>query len=188
MSPAISNARDPWFRLLTGSRNRPPRFQAVEYDGRFFVNPGSATGAWTGLWNGCVSHVNWWGLLMRATLTRILQGADSFVCADGHSGPSGRHVCIPVDRWRSSGGENRVSEGRRPLQRATSECSVTSEHPEQSLSSSTTAKCVVIPWVSICTVYCMEVDDQNDRCNHQCPGPPREDGREIKLCPPIYVP
>jgi len=27
-------------------------FQAVEYDGRFFVNPGSATGAWTGLWNG----------------------------------------------------------------------------------------------------------------------------------------
>jgi len=31
------------------------RFQAVEYDGRFFVNPGSATGAWTGLWNGCVS-------------------------------------------------------------------------------------------------------------------------------------
>lgn len=32
------------------------RFQAVEYDGRFFVNPGSATGAWTGLWNGCVLH------------------------------------------------------------------------------------------------------------------------------------
>jgi vacuolar protein sorting-associated protein 29 len=24
-------------------------FQAVEYDGKFFVNPGSATGAWTGL-------------------------------------------------------------------------------------------------------------------------------------------
>ncbi|KAF8551654.1 Metallo-dependent phosphatase [Imleria badia] len=24
-------------------------FQAIEYDGRFFVNPGSATGAWTGL-------------------------------------------------------------------------------------------------------------------------------------------
>lgn len=24
-------------------------FQAIEYDGKFFVNPGSATGAWTGL-------------------------------------------------------------------------------------------------------------------------------------------
>lgn len=24
-------------------------FQAVEYDGKFFVNPGSATGAWTPL-------------------------------------------------------------------------------------------------------------------------------------------
>ena len=34
----------------------PPsrRFQAVEYDGRFFVNPGSATGAWIGSYNGCV--------------------------------------------------------------------------------------------------------------------------------------
>ncbi|KAI0699145.1 Metallo-dependent phosphatase [Cerioporus squamosus] len=29
-------------------------FQAVEYDGRFFVNPGSATGAWIGSYNGCV--------------------------------------------------------------------------------------------------------------------------------------
>lgn len=27
------------------------RFQAIEYGGRFFVNPGSATGAWTGLHN-----------------------------------------------------------------------------------------------------------------------------------------
>ncbi|KAH9887349.1 Metallo-dependent phosphatase [Cubamyces sp. BRFM 1775] len=27
-------------------------FQAVEYDGRFFVNPGSATGAWIGTFNG----------------------------------------------------------------------------------------------------------------------------------------
>ncbi|KAF9078486.1 retrograde transporter [Rhodocollybia butyracea] len=26
--------------------------QAVEYDGRFFLNPGTATGAWTGAWNG----------------------------------------------------------------------------------------------------------------------------------------
>ncbi|KAJ3872148.1 Metallo-dependent phosphatase-like protein [Lentinula edodes] len=25
--------------------------QAVEYDGRFFLNPGTATGAWTGAWN-----------------------------------------------------------------------------------------------------------------------------------------
>ncbi len=30
-------------------------FQAVEYDGRFFVNPGSATGAWIGSYNGCVT-------------------------------------------------------------------------------------------------------------------------------------
>jgi len=26
-------------------------FQAVEHDHRFFVNPGSATGAWTGSWS-----------------------------------------------------------------------------------------------------------------------------------------
>ncbi|KIL60991.1 hypothetical protein M378DRAFT_874310 [Amanita muscaria Koide BX008] len=29
-------------------------FQAVEYDGRFFINPGSATGAWTGAYTTCV--------------------------------------------------------------------------------------------------------------------------------------
>mgnify|MGYP002718889561 CR=1 FL=1 len=28
------------------------RFEAFEFEGRFFVNPGSATGAWSGLWNG----------------------------------------------------------------------------------------------------------------------------------------
>ena len=28
------------------------RFQAVEYDNRFFVNPGSATGAWIGTYHG----------------------------------------------------------------------------------------------------------------------------------------
>ncbi len=27
-------------------------FEAFENDGKFFVNPGSATGAWSGLWNG----------------------------------------------------------------------------------------------------------------------------------------
>jgi predicted phosphodiesterase len=32
----------------------PSRFQAIEHDGHFFVNPGSATGAWTGQWNGYV--------------------------------------------------------------------------------------------------------------------------------------
>jgi hypothetical protein len=32
------------------------RFQAVEYDGKFFVNPGSATGAWTGLSEAYVEH------------------------------------------------------------------------------------------------------------------------------------
>lgn len=54
MSHAISNPHNCGHHLLTGNRNRMSRFQAVEYDGRFFVNPGSATGAWTGLWNGCV--------------------------------------------------------------------------------------------------------------------------------------
>ncbi len=34
--------------------NTSLRFQAVEYDGRFFVNPGSATGAWIGTYNGYV--------------------------------------------------------------------------------------------------------------------------------------
>lgn len=35
------------------SDSAPSRFQAVEYDGRFFVNPGSATGAWIGSTNRC---------------------------------------------------------------------------------------------------------------------------------------
>ena len=30
------------------------RFEAFEAEGRFFINPGSATGAWSGLWNGWV--------------------------------------------------------------------------------------------------------------------------------------
>lgn len=30
-------------------------FEAFEADGKFFVNPGSATGAWSGLWNGWVA-------------------------------------------------------------------------------------------------------------------------------------
>ena len=45
--------------LLIERWDQPRRFQAVEYDGRFFVNPGSATGAWTGLWNGYVFHCVW---------------------------------------------------------------------------------------------------------------------------------
>jgi vacuolar protein sorting-associated protein 29 len=28
------------------------RFEAFEYEGRFYVNPGSATGAWSSLWAG----------------------------------------------------------------------------------------------------------------------------------------
>jgi hypothetical protein len=57
MSHAISNSRS---RLFIEFRDPHSRFQAVEYDGRFFVNPGSATGAWTGLWNGCVLHGGRW--------------------------------------------------------------------------------------------------------------------------------
>ena len=30
------------------------RFEAFEFEQRFFVNPGSATGAWSGLWSGWV--------------------------------------------------------------------------------------------------------------------------------------
>lgn len=33
--------------LLTGSTHR---FQSWEYEGRFYVNPGSATGAWSSHW------------------------------------------------------------------------------------------------------------------------------------------
>lgn len=99
MFHAISNPHCCGRHLLTGNRNRLSRFQAVEYDGRFFVNPGSATGAWTGLWNGYVSM--WSGgegaADMQATLTRISQGANTFIRADGHSRPSGCHVRLSAD-------------------------------------------------------------------------------------------
>jgi len=36
-----------WF-LISDRRRHFVSFQAIEYDGRFFVNPGSATGAWSG--------------------------------------------------------------------------------------------------------------------------------------------
>ena len=39
-------------RFYLSFMNRLHRFQAIEYDGKFFVNPGTATGAWTGLFNG----------------------------------------------------------------------------------------------------------------------------------------
>lgn len=35
--------------LISGGTHR---FEAYEYDGRFYVNPGSATGAWSSLWKG----------------------------------------------------------------------------------------------------------------------------------------
>ncbi|KDQ18760.1 hypothetical protein BOTBODRAFT_28264 [Botryobasidium botryosum FD-172 SS1] len=35
--------------LVSGGTHK---FEATEYMGRFFVNPGSATGAWSGAWNG----------------------------------------------------------------------------------------------------------------------------------------
>ncbi|TFY80256.1 hypothetical protein EWM64_g3752 [Hericium alpestre] len=37
---------------LSARHDRSASFQAIEYDNRFFVNPGSATGAWTGTFNG----------------------------------------------------------------------------------------------------------------------------------------
>jgi vacuolar protein sorting-associated protein 29 len=46
------------------------RFQAIQYDNKFFVNPGTATGAWTGSFNGYIAmssfivihetNVNFW--------------------------------------------------------------------------------------------------------------------------------
>ncbi|KAE8537786.1 hypothetical protein D1P53_005842 [Cryptococcus gattii VGV] len=38
--------------LISGGTHR---FESFEFEGRFFVNPGSATGAWSGLWNGEVT-------------------------------------------------------------------------------------------------------------------------------------
>ncbi|KAJ7925157.1 Metallo-dependent phosphatase [Mycena leptocephala] len=39
--------------LISGTPTRKARlFQAREHDNKFFVNPGSATGAWTGAFNG----------------------------------------------------------------------------------------------------------------------------------------
>ncbi|THH04493.1 hypothetical protein EW145_g5479 [Phellinidium pouzarii] len=52
--------------ITTRARSAPPRemdvdvlisahthmFQATEFDGKFFLNPGTATGAWTGAWMG----------------------------------------------------------------------------------------------------------------------------------------
>ncbi|WVN88236.1 uncharacterized protein L203_103437 [Cryptococcus depauperatus CBS 7841] len=35
--------------LISGGTHR---FESFELEGRFFVNPGSATGAWSGLWSG----------------------------------------------------------------------------------------------------------------------------------------
>ncbi|KAJ4490308.1 Metallo-dependent phosphatase-like protein [Lentinula aciculospora] len=45
---AIARQMDVDF-LISGATHA---VQAVEYDGRFFLNPGTATGAWTGAWNG----------------------------------------------------------------------------------------------------------------------------------------
>lgn len=38
--------------LISGGTHR---FEAFESEGRFFINPGSATGAWSGLWTGWVN-------------------------------------------------------------------------------------------------------------------------------------
>ena len=40
--------------LAVFKTNVDVRFEAFEAEGRFFINPGSATGAWSGLWNGSV--------------------------------------------------------------------------------------------------------------------------------------
>ena len=57
-------------RLCSPIYNISPfaRFQALEYDNRFFVNPGSATGAWSGNVKGCVG-----ALLASYTSLTLLQ-------------------------------------------------------------------------------------------------------------------
>lgn len=44
-----------WIHLSCAHSAPVTRFQAVEYDNRFFVNPGSASGAWIGNINGCAA-------------------------------------------------------------------------------------------------------------------------------------
>lgn len=159
MFQAISNSS-----IYSSNLAIPPfRFQAVEYDGRFFVNPGSATGAWTGLWNGCVLQGP---LIISARLTQILQGPDTFICAHGHTGPSRRHVRVSTGRWRSSSGENRVPEGRGSFQGAASERSLPSERPGQSPSGPATTECVVVFRDSGCrdtrVAYCVSEGCQRE--------------------------
>lgn len=91
-------------------------FQAVEYDGRFFVNPGSATGAWIGNVNGSVRpffFVPLHGLL------NLAQRTYAVVCIDGHSGPCRCHIRVSADRRRGQSREDRVQEGHRGCQRPT---------------------------------------------------------------------
>jgi vacuolar protein sorting-associated protein 29 len=54
------------------------RFQAIEMDNKFFVNPGSATGAWTGSFNGYVARF----ILVPSADTLVSDPVPSFALLD----------------------------------------------------------------------------------------------------------
>lgn len=91
-------------------------FQAVEYDNRFFVNPGSASGAWTGSFNGCVALCRY-----RLLSDGSLQRSDTFLCPNGYPRPRRGHLRVPADRRGSEGGEDRIPEGHGHCKRSAKE-------------------------------------------------------------------
>src|ERR1700731_5406132 len=89
------------------------RFSAVELDNRFYVNPGSATGAWTGSYNGCVtpSVLILVLCLDKRILTCDRQRCHTLVRSDGHTGSSRGDLCLPADRRRGPRRQSRISQG-----------------------------------------------------------------------------
>lgn len=69
-------------------------FQAVEYDNKFFVNPGTATGAWTGSHNGCECYSYTSGSFK---LILLPQRSYTLICAHGYPRLRGRNLCVPID-------------------------------------------------------------------------------------------
>jgi Calcineurin-like phosphoesterase superfamily domain len=79
------------------------RFQAIQYDNLFFVNPGSATGAWSGSYNGCVLilAIDQFQILIISIPNLLLQRCYPLFCSHGHPGPCRSDVCLPASRRRS---------------------------------------------------------------------------------------
>lgn len=85
--------------LITGHTHA---FEAYEYQKKFFVNPGSASGAYTPLAEGYLS------IFLSAAFSIQLQRDNSHLCIDGHSGCSCDHLCVPAEKWRGQSGQNGV--------------------------------------------------------------------------------